>query len=231
MQKKVWDNLFESSQNLIANFSENQEKLLLSVKSFSDNLVAFSEVYFSDREEFFKFLRTKYNNFYLQATSIVSSADSVSVIMQLNEGVNDYLILINLFRQLLVTLDALTSDYWLRVGEKVKDAKFIKMVIGLSNEARFENDSEVSGFVLKTLEKNRIKENDFFKNCMNKELWSEIKLLEEKILNKPDGDFEYFKELLSKSEHLADDMVINLWAVLAINISYLEFLNDIVGEN
>ncbi|AUM62423.1 hypothetical protein [Spiroplasma monobiae] len=230
MQNKVWNDLFQSSQNLITSFSQDQEKLLSSVKDFSNNLVAFSEIYFSDREEFFKFLKNKFSSFYLQATSIVSSADSVSVIMQLNEGVNDYLILINLFRQLLVTLDSLTSDYWLRVAEKVKDAKFIKMVIGISNEARFENDNEISGFVIKTLEKNRIKENDFFKNCMNKELWEEIKLLEEKILNKPDGDFEYFKELLSKSEHLADDMVINLWAVLAINISYLEFLNDIVGE-
>ncbi|QHX36422.1 hypothetical protein [Spiroplasma sp. BIUS-1] len=231
MQKQVWNNLFEASQNLITNFSEDSDKLLTSVKEFSEKLVAFSEVYFSDREEFFKFLKSKYSNFYMQATSIVSNADSVSVIMQLNEGVNDYLILINLFRQLLVTLDALTSDYWLRVAEKVKDAKFIKMVIGISNEARFEDEQEVSGYILKTLEKNRIKENDFFKNCMNKELWNEIKLLEEKILNKPDGDFEYFKELLQKSDHLADDMVINLWAILAINISYLEFLNDIVGEN
>ncbi|AGR41878.1 hypothetical protein [Spiroplasma diminutum] len=230
MQEKVWNSLFESSKDLITNFSSNQDKLLSSVKEFSDNLVNFSEIYFSDREEFFRFLKNKYRGFYLHATSIVSSADSVSLIMQLNEGVNDYLILINLFRQLLVTLDSLTSDYWLKIGEKVKDVKLIKLIIGISNEARFENDGEVPGYVLKTLEKNRIRENDFFKNYMNKELWNEIKLLEEKILNKPDGDFEYFKELLSKSEHLADDMVINLWAILAINISYLEFLNDIVGE-
>ncbi|WP_339021235.1 hypothetical protein [Spiroplasma endosymbiont of Atherix ibis] len=230
MQKKVWNKLFESSQDLIINFSENQNKLINYVKKFSEDLVAFSEVYFSDREEFFKFLRSKYNNFYLQATSIVSSADSVSVIMQLNEGANDYLILINLFRQLLVTLDTLTSNYWLKVAEKIKDTKIIKEIINISNYAQFEDDNKVSNSVLRILEKSNIKINDFFKNYMNKELWKEIKILESKILNKPDGDFEYFKDLLSKSNDLADDMIINLWAILAINISYLEFLNNIVGE-
>ncbi|AUB31235.1 hypothetical protein [Spiroplasma floricola] len=230
MQKKVWNKLFESSQELLINFSQDQDKLINSVKKFSEDLVAFSEVYFSNREEFFKFLKSNYNNFYLQATSIVSSADSVSVIMQLNEGANDYLILINLFRQLLVTLDTLTSNYWLRVAEKVKESKSIKEIINISNYAQFEDYDEVSNSVLKILEKNNIKINDFFKNYMNKELWREIKILEGKILNKPDGDFEYFKELVSKSDDLADDMVINLWAILAINISYLEFLNNIVGE-
>ncbi|AGR40884.1 hypothetical protein [Spiroplasma taiwanense] len=92
MQEKIWMDLINSSNSIINNFSSDQKVIIETVKNFSDNLVLFSQIYLSDRESFFRFLKGKYNYFYLQATSIISSADSVSVIMQLNEGVKDYLI-------------------------------------------------------------------------------------------------------------------------------------------
>ncbi|AGR40885.1 hypothetical protein [Spiroplasma taiwanense] len=104
----------------------------------------------------------------------------------------------------------------------------IKTLIFLSNNSIFEKNKEFLRVHLKILEKNKIKLDNFFEEKMNKSLWIEIKELKQKILNKHDSNFEYFKELIAKTEDFADDMIVNLWAILAVNISYLEYLNSLV---
>ncbi|AHI52566.1 hypothetical protein SCULI_v1c02250 [Spiroplasma culicicola AES-1] len=226
MQKESWFKLIDSSNKLIKNFDKSN--IIKSVKEFSENLVLFSEIYSSDRDQFYKFIGQEYKQFFVQATNIVSSADSVAVIMQLNEGINDYLILINLFRQLIVMLDSLSSDYWLKLDSN-NNGDFAKLIIEQANKAVFEKNQEVIELVEQKSKEFSFAKDEFFTNNLNHQLWTEIKSLEQIVLSKPDGDFEYFKEILSQKEHLADDMVINLWAILAINISYLDYLNNLVN--
>ncbi|QEH61518.1 hypothetical protein SCHIN_v1c03210 [Spiroplasma chinense] len=227
MQKQIWNNLLDSSNKLVKNFEK--AKIINVLKDFSQNLVEFSEVYSSNREEFYKFIAQNYNNFFVQSTNIISSTDSVAVIMQLNEGINDYIILINLFRQMIVTLDSLSSEYWLKLVDlnKKENPDFAPYLIKKANSSRFEKTDEELEEIKVESKQYGFKPDQYFEKVLNKELWSEVKKLEETILSKPDGDFEYFKELLSQREELADDMIINLWAVLAINISYLDYLNNL----
>ncbi|QGS51638.1 hypothetical protein [Spiroplasma tabanidicola] len=228
MEKEVWNKLLKSSNELIKNFDKSE--LINVVKDFSENLVSFSEKYALNRDGFYKYINKTYKKTLLQAINIISSADSVAVIMQLNEGVNDYIILINLFRQLMVTLDSLSSEYWLQLINvtKTSDGEFAKYIINQANSLGFEkNDKQ-----LKEIEKNAKKFNfvkdEYYNKILNRKLWNDVKELEKTIFIKPDGDFEYFKELLSIKDELAEDMVINLWAILAIAISYLDYLNELL---
>ncbi|AOG60134.1 hypothetical protein SHELI_v1c01790 [Spiroplasma helicoides] len=228
MVNKVWDDLLKSSNDLIKNFDKS--KIIDIVKDFSENLIAFSEIYSSNREAFFKFLNERYKKFIIQCTNIISSADSVAAIMQLNEGTNDYFILINLFRQLMVTLDSLSSEYWLQIiyGMKSEDSELIKFLVTNANKASFELNNLDKKEIEKKAKKFSFLPDKYYNKLLNKGLWEEVKNLEKRVLAKPDGDYEYFKQLVASSDELADDMIVNLWAMLAIAISYLDYLNKLL---
>ncbi|QBQ07411.1 hypothetical protein SGLAD_v1c02120 [Spiroplasma gladiatoris] len=228
MDKNIWQNLLNSSNELVKNF--DKENLVNIVKDFSESLVAFSEIYSKNREEFYKFINKRYKKFLVQAINIISSADSVAVIMQLNEGVNDYLILLNLFRQLLVTLDSLASEYWLQLinSTKTNEQDFAKFIIEKANSLGFEKTTSNLKDIKKGANKYKFILDNYYEEILNKELWKDLKELEKTIFVKPDGDFEYFKNLLAVKDDLAEDMIINLWAVLAIAISYLDYLNELL---
>lgn len=231
--KTSWENIIKSSNGLISVYHKGDKELQNSVKDFVENLVNLSESFANDKESTLLFLKGNYPELFLLATSIISNADSVAVIMQANEGINDYLILINLFRNLIVTLNTLSSTYWIKLSDRVikddnDETSLIKYLINRSNRSYFGIEGqELSEFQLDA-RRYKITEDEYFDKVMNKEMWNDIKLLEEQVLSKTEANFEYFKELMTSTSHLVDDMVINLWCVLAITFSYLDYINNLL---
>jgi hypothetical protein len=221
---KIWENMVKVSNDLIKNYKKDDEATKTVVRDFANELIQLSECFVGNRMEVLNFIKNKYPKFILNATNLMSAADSVAVIMQANEGINDYLLLVNVFRSLLVGLDTLANAYWLRQSDlHIENGELLKTLVKKSNYAIFDKDLEEKMEV-----SSEIKSDDYFKNEMNKTLWSEIKELDEKYILKNQENFEYLKELLISTEHMADDMVINLWAVLAIEFSYLDYLNNLI---
>jgi hypothetical protein len=223
--KTAWKNIVTASNRLVTNYKAGGKIPQNEVKSFVDCLVNLSVEFVSKREDFLIFLRDNYHKMFLPAVNLMSSADSVAVIMQANEGINDYLILVNVFRSLLVSLDTMASGYWLKQSEIYAakgdlDQDVFKKLIQKANYAIFNKTEEEEIAIT------GIKDDEYFRTIMNQDLWKEIEALDHKYILKNQENFEYFQQLLIATDQLADDMVINLWAVLAVGFSYIDYLNN-----
>ncbi|AKX34525.1 hypothetical protein SLITO_v1c09140 [Spiroplasma litorale] len=230
MQNNEWLELVESAKSILKNFSKKERKIIDSLTDFGEKLVKVSSSYEKNRTEFLNYVNNIYVGYRSQATRLLIISDCASMIMQLNDGLNDSLILINIFKDLVFLLDELKAKYlnnllfFLIDNEELDN---IKMLIVLINNTKFGIKDNFTEEVNNIFKKNNFKKDTFYEKELNKDFWKDINLLNNNALDTFNYGSNFIKETLSEDEGFEDDMIINIWAILAINICYLDYLNNL----
>ncbi|AKU80191.1 hypothetical protein [Spiroplasma turonicum] len=228
MFKNDWNELIEAANKVLNNFSKNNKKIIKSLTNFGKKIVKVSSSYIENRKDFFEFIEENYTIFSEEAIKIYMNADIASLIMQLNEGSNDYLILINVFKSLLHSLDSLKKKNLINCVFSLIDREeidIIKELVYLKEKAIFSKKDKLSENLKKVFKKQNLNEDNFFEMYVKLDFWNDIKALVESSLDTYNYGSNYFKELLSNEDGFEEDMIINIWALLSINLCYLDYLN------
>ncbi|ASP28636.1 hypothetical protein SCORR_v1c08640 [Spiroplasma corruscae] len=230
MQNNEWVELVNTAKKFLKNFAKKEKYIIESLAKFSEEIVRVSSIYTQNRNLFFKFFNDYYINYSIQCSKILLCADSASNIMQLNDGLNDNLILINIFKELLFLLDELKYRYLqtvLFILIENNEISSLKDCVLLLKNSKFGKKDSLNNEIINIFKKKRIKRDKFYEEYLNKDLWRDIEMINKDSLDTINYGSNFIKEIISKDEEFEDDMIINIWALLAINICYVDYLNSL----